>query len=843
MPSNIIATEKKSYQRQIQALCDEFIKKANASLFLKKHTKLVDSQLIKLWMNNNVSEKNTLIAVGGYGRNELFPYSDVDILVLHNEKGLKNDENITKFITQCWDIGLKIGHSVRNISEVEEEFKADVSTATNLIEARFIFGSNDQYLKFNSTVKKIINIKKFFKEKITEQAIRHRKYRDSAYQLEPNIKESPGGLRDLQMILWISTSQNKGKNFKELNQKGILSNDQLKKIKLTINKVNKYRILLHILSKSTDDRLTFDVQAKLSKALGYQAKRDKKSSEVLMKSYYKSVNYIILLNEIILKKLDPKVSKIIQIKNQHPFTFSNHLIDIDKVDIPKIDKHVFEPFILLQKTKKAFGFGANLLDALNNFAPSINEKFRNNKINQSKFIKIISGNDKVNRSLRIMNKCNILGKFIPAFGKVVAQMQHDLFHIYTVDEHTLNVIENIRRFSKSSLKYEFPKCHEIFLNFKKPYLLFLGAMFHDIAKGRGGDHSELGFDVAMNFCKKINLPDNDTHLIAWLVKSHLKMSQIAQKSDISDPIVIHEFRDLVKTQTYLDALYLLTVADIRGTSPHVWNEWKASLLYDLYTSTKKSLNEQHKSPDEMMGDRKKEVAKILSQYAIKKDHYNELWQKLDLNYFMRFDANEIAWQTRLLMAHTHSIEPVVRIHQHKGSFIEVLIYSKNQPLLFEKITNFFYQNQIDILEAKIHTTSHDYALDIFHIMDVHNSNESYNQLFQHFEQGLKDLIPRKLKRKEMSLQKTRQAEHHNIKTVINNKIINDTQFELEIITDSRPGLLNMISGEINQLNLDIDKARINTLGNRVEDFFLITSKKVQKDTIKKLEKNILERLT
>ena len=399
MSANIIATEKKGYQRQFQALCNQFIKKANASLFLKKHSKLVDALLIKLWIKNDVSKKNTLIAVGGYGRYELFPYSDVDILVLHNEKSLENDKNISQFITQCWDIGLKIGHSVRNISEVEEEFKADVSTATNLLEARFIFGSNDQYLKFNLKVKKIINIKKFFKEKITEQAIRHRKYRDSAYQLEPNIKESPGGLRDLQMILWIAASQNKGKTFEEMKERGILSNDQFKKIRLTVNKVNKYRVLLHILSKSSDDRLTFDVQSSLSNALGYQAKRNRKSSEVLMKNYYKSVNYIILLNEIILKKLDPKVSKTIQIKNQYPFTISNHLIDIDREHIPMIGKYVFEPFILLQKTKKALGFGANLLEALNSIGPTINEKFRNNKINQSKFMEIISGNDKVNRSL------------------------------------------------------------------------------------------------------------------------------------------------------------------------------------------------------------------------------------------------------------------------------------------------------------------------------------------------------------------------------------------------------------------------------------------------------------
>lgn len=842
MPSNIVAIEKKSYQRQFDSLCDQFIKKINGGLFLKKHTKLVDSLLIKLWIDSAVSEKNTLIAVGGYGRNELFPYSDVDILVLHNEKNLENDKNISEFITKCWDVGLKIGHSVRNLSQVKEEFKADISTATNLLEARLVYGSDKLYLKFNSTVNKITNIKRFYKEKIIEQTIRHKKYKDSAYQLEPNIKESPGGLRDLQMILWISSSQKKGKTFEELYQKGILTIDQYKKIRLTVSKVTNYRALLHILSKSIDDRLTFDVQARLSKALGYQAKRNKKSSEVLMKNYYKSVNYIILLNEILLKRLNPNDSKIIQIKDQFPFTLSNHLIDIDKVHMPMINKYAFEPFILLQKIKKANGFGANLLEALNSFGPLINENYRNKKINQSKFIEVISGHEKVNRSLRLMNKCNILGNFIPAFGKVVAQMQHDLFHIYTVDEHTLNVIENIRRFSKASLKHEFPECHKIFLKFKKPYLLYLGAIFHDIAKGRGGDHSELGFGIAMKFCKKMHLPYNDTLLIAWLVKSHLKMSQIAQKSDISDPQVIHEFKDLVGTQTYLDALYLLTVADIRGTSPHVWNQWKASLIYNLYASTTKLLSEHHRSPNEMVSDRKNEVAKILSQYSIKKDHYNEFWQKLDVNYFMKFDANEIAWQTRLLMAHIHSEVPVVRIHHHKGSFIEVLIYTKNQASLFEKITNFFYKNQIDILEAKIYTTSHDYALDIFHMMDDNKANESYNQLFQDLEQGLADIIPRKLETKKISLRKTRQAEHHDIQTIVNNKVINDTQFELEIITDSRPGLLNMISGEINQLNLEIDKARINTLGNRAEDFFLITSKKLHQDTIKQLKKNILERL-
>jgi [protein-PII] uridylyltransferase len=305
MPPYNVATEKKSYQRKFQDLCDQFIKKNNSLLFLKKHTEIVDNLLIKLWTDSNVSEKNTLIAVGGYGRNELFPFSDVDILVLTSEKSIENDENISQFITKCWDIGLKIGHSVRNLVEVKEEFNADISTATNLLEARLVYGSSELYLKFNSTINKIINIKKFFKEKITEQTIRHRKYRDSAYQLEPNIKESPGGLRDLQMILWIAASQNKGKSFEELKQREILSDDQYKKIRLTTNKVNKYRILLHILSKSTDDRLTFDVQARLSKALGYQAKTNKKPSEVLMKSYYKSVNYIILLNEILLKKLDP----------------------------------------------------------------------------------------------------------------------------------------------------------------------------------------------------------------------------------------------------------------------------------------------------------------------------------------------------------------------------------------------------------------------------------------------------------------------------------------------------------------------------------------------------------
>jgi len=820
---------KEILQQKFQAIGKKFLSNHQSQIFLSRHTKLVDDSLKELWNARDLKGGLCLVAVGGYGRSELFPYSDVDILVLSNNKLTKDEsERVSGFIADCWDLGLKIGHSVRDISEAREEFHKDVTTATNLLENRFVTGDQIIFKKLLLLIDKEMSVNDFYIEKIKEQTKRHKKYKDSAYELEPNIKESPGGLRDLQTVIWISISQKKGKTIEDLLKNKVINKNEFNKITLHRNRINKRRILLHLLSKSTEDRLSFDLQNQLAEALGYQSKDNRKASEIVMKYYYKSINYIILFNEILLKRLDPKKYSMSEIDHPIDFIKYNNLLEIKNTTNRQLIKYLFAPFLIMQQEKDIVGFGPNLLVALNNVSKLIDSKVRSQKGNQDFFLKILKGKNKVNRTLRLMNKTNVLGKFIPQFGKVVAQMQHDLFHIYTVDEHTLNLIENIRRFSKPKLKHEFPECYEIFINFKGPEILYLAAIFHDIAKGRGGDHSELGEKIARRFIRTYKLSDEHKSIIPWLVKAHLNMSNTAQKKDLSDPEIINSFANFVGNQRNLDALYLLTVADIRATSPHVWNEWKSSLLSNLYNLTTKNLSRRSLSINEIIKIRKSSAEDILKKYTVNKTDYMELWRQFGHEYFYRFEEQDIAWHTRLLLPHLMTSEPIIRVHHgNYGNGIEVMIYTKDSSALFAKIIKFFEKIDVEIMQARVFTTSHGYALDIFSLMIESSSNFIFADLFRMIEKGLTIAIKENYKLNKKMLSKTKQAIHHNFDTEVSYHKNKEGNFELQIITDQKSGILNLISNEINFFGFSINDARINTLGNRVEDLFVISSDKKQ----------------
>ena len=822
-----LSQRKKLYLEKFNCYCKKFQKNHNSQAYLKNQTLLVDQLMLSVWQSLPISKNIALVAVGGYGRRELFPFSDIDILIVFEKVISKIDQDaVSQFITHCWDLGFKIGHSVRNIKQTQQEFSAEITTATNLIESRFLIGSSIVFDKMNRAISTSLSIKKFYRLKLQEQANRHRKFRDSAYQLEPNIKESPGGLRDLHMIRWLSISQGKGNTFKEMFDNNLIDKIEFNKIHLHETKITKRRILLHILAKRIEDRLVFDVQNRLAANLGFKNIKNKKSSEIVMKSYYKSVNYITLFNEILIKRLDPNIRNKKKINHQLPFYIYNDLIELDQKNIARIKPYIFDVFLLFQQYKKVKGFGPNLLGSLDSLSTKIDKRYRSNPNNQKKFLDIFKSKNKVSRSLRLLNKCNILGKFIPAFGKIVAQMQHDLFHTYTVDEHTLNVIENIRRFTLDKWKHEFPECNDIFKSFKKPYLLYLGALFHDIAKGRGGDHSKLGGAIALRFGRIMNLSNEDKELIAWLVKSHLKMSSVAQKSDLADSFVIDEFARFVKTQNRLDALYLLTVADIRGTSPHVWNQWKASLLRTLYLETKNNLIRDGLSVSEVITERKEIAHKILSKYSINLQSYNKLWVNLNKDYFLRFDGKDIAWQTRALLPHLKDNKPIVKVrHGSDGQGIEVLIFTRDAEALFAKITNFFYDIKCEVVQATITTTKHLYALDVFNLIDVPNESISYKHYFQHIEKELTTYLINKTSELAIPInKKTQQVIHHEINSEITCRKIKANRYQLEVICASRQNLLGLIVKEINSLEMSIHNAKINTLGQRAEDFFIISSK-------------------
>lgn len=830
-----------SLKKQFLALKEEFAQHPNTTRLFKQHCKFIDHLLIELWSDLHIEPACCLIAVGGYGRGELFPYSDIDLLVLIPTESQENSQlnkSIEYLIGLMWDLGLNIGHSVRNLEECISEAQKDITVQTNVLESRLLSGNNTMYQNFLFNIAKNISPIDFLKAKLKEQELRHAKFNDTAYNLEPNIKESPGGLRDLHMIIWITRSlQVKNHQYAapsnpwlSLAKDQIISVTEARRIRHHEKKLQLLRSHLHFLSSRREDRLLFDFQNDLAATIGYTNTQRRRASEQLMQSYYRSVKFIELMNEIVLKLLEeiivaspPTVRKI-----NDKFEARNDLLEAKSANMLQQDPSaIFEAFLLLQQHPELSGMSATLLRTLQRVKPLVNKDFRQNAFNKKTFIKILSQPSGVNRALRAMNRYGILGSYIPAFGKIVGQMQHDLFHVYTVDEHILNVLANLRRFAKPELKHEFPLCSQIFAEFDSPHLLYLAALFHDIAKGRGGDHSALGTIDAFNFCKLHHLPKADCALVSWLVEAHLKMSSIAQKTDLSDPSIIESFADFVENKRRLNALYLLTVADIRGTSPVVWNAWKARLLENLYSATSRALSHPTFHAKQTIQRRIKEASEKLSRFGLSNHTYEQLWEQFGEHYFVRHESDEIAWHSRLLTPHLYSENPIVRARLSPyGDGIQVMIYIQDKNDLFARICNFFDRMGYGIVEAKIFTTKHDYALNSFIVLDQSGKSVSYSGLLKFIELELANQLDDQYQLESpLKGRVSRQVKHMPIQAQITiTKEAENSNHKLDIIANDRPGLLATLAQQFLKHNIKLHNAKINTLGNRAEDTFLISAK-------------------
>lgn len=821
----------RAHLKQEQALLEqEFLENTNPASLLKNHTKLIDKLLESVWEGSGLNQEVSLIAVGGYGREELFPYSDIDLLILvpDSPSELQNTE-IETLISVLWDLGLNIGHSVRSLPECINEASEDATIQTNLLEARFLCGSEPIFSDFSIKVSQQLDAEKFLKAKIDEQNIRHKKANDTGYNLEPNIKESPGGLRDLHSVLWIAQSQGLGNTWLSLSKNGVINKAELNALKKHERNLNTLRIRLHYLAKRREDRLLFDFQNELAANLGLVNTESKRASEQLMQSYYRSVSYIQVINEILIKAFantsapnEPK--KMIT----DDFVVQNCLLEAVSAELfQSKPSAILESFLLLQTHADIKGFSPTLLRQILDANKLITKGFRESPENNALFLTILKQKVGVHHSIQRMNRYGVLGKYIPAFGKIIGQMQHDLFHVYTVDAHTIKVLANLRRFSKEELEHEFPLCSQLFNEFEKPHLLYLAAIFHDIAKGRGGDHSELGKVDAKRFCQSHQLSEEDTALVVWLVEMHLQLSKVAQKSDLSDPSVIAQFAKLMGNEIRLTALYLFTVSDVRGTSPVVWNAWKAQLLESLFLETRKALNNKSFSVENALAERQEEAQILLEKYDLLPDSYKAFWDNVGEKYFSRYNSYEIAWQTRLLIPHVFTETPIVRSHlSREGNGIEVMIYARNQKDLFARICNFFDRLGFNIGEAKIYTTQHDYALNTFLILDDATSEISYTGLIKHIEENLLEKIQASSPLEDpIKGRIDRQVKHMPIKTTV----IFETEIEsnyqmLDIVTSDQPGLLANIAFVFLAHDVELHNAKINTLGNRAEDTFLISSK-------------------
>ncbi|HSI42807.1 MAG TPA: [protein-PII] uridylyltransferase [Methylotenera sp.] len=833
------------HKQGLAALKADFSQTHNTFNLFKQHGKFIDNLLSSIWTEAAIDASCCLIAVGGYGRGELYPYSDIDLLILLPDS-MANDEgfnrSIESLIGQLWDIGLNVGHSVRTLSECLEEAKKDLTVQTNLLEARLLKGNTRFYRQFLKNIKNAIDIPAYFSAKLKEQDNRHAKFNDTAYNLEPNIKESPGGLRDLHMIQWLArclTLQNGSKpagksTWTMLQKQNIITQLEAGQLRQHEKNLQQLRIRLHFLSGRREDRLLFDFQNELAANLGYVNTPRKRASEQLMQSYYRSAKFISLMNEILLKLLHQLLVKStphIEPINARFETHNGLLVAKSAGLLQKQPTAILEAFLLLQQHPQLEGMDASLLRNLLRVRNLVNRDFRQNPQNKKRFIEILSQPNGVNHTLRAMNRYGILGSYIPAFGKIVGQMQHDLFHVYTVDEHILNVLANLRRFAKPDLKHEFPLCTRLFSEFDAPHLLYLAALFHDIAKGRGGDHSELGTVDAARFCRAHNLSKEDTSLVAWLVESHLKMSSTAQKSDLSDQSVIENFAKFVKNERRLTALYLLTVADIRGTSPAVWNAWKARLLESLFNATKQALASHKLQAQEIVNTRRNEAANKLSTFGLKAASYDHLWQQFGTLYFLRHESDEIAWHSRLLTPHLNTAQSIVRARlSPSGDGIQVMIYTKDRTDLFARICNFFDRMGYSIAEAKIYTTDHTYALDSFIILDQSGKSVSYSGLLKFIETELTHKLDQNAQLESpMSGRLSRQVKHMPIQAeVLISEEIDSNNHKLEVVANDRPGLLATLAHKFLAQDIELHTAKINTLGNRAEDTFLISAKKGQK---------------
>jgi len=782
---------------------------------------------VSAWKNFSMPANTALVAVGGYGRGELFPYSDVDLLVLlpsAPDDALR--DKLEQLVQMLWDLGLEIGHSIRTVDECLTESAADITVQTSLLEARLICGNRTLFNTLREKYARAMDPRAFFQAKVLELRQRHVKYENTPYSLEPNCKESPGGLRDLQVILWVAKAAGLGDSWRELAANDMITPTEARQLAEKERAFKDIRIRLHLHTQRREDRLVFDVQSPVAETFGFQTTDARRASEVLMQRYYWAAKAVTQLNSILLQNIEARLFPQVSVSRpvNERFNEVNGMIDIahDKVfeDTPSA---MLEIFLLLEQHGELKGMTARTQRALWHARFRIDDSFRRDPQNRELFLQILKAPKGITHALRNMNQLSILGRYLPAFRRIIGQMQHDLFHVYTVDQHILMVLRNVRRFAIPEHSHEYPFCSQLMANFPQPWLIYIAALFHDIAKGRGGDHSELGKMDAQRFCSDHGLSTEDTELVVFLVEHHLQMSHVAQKQDLSDPDVIRAFVKVVKDERHLTALYLLTVADIRGTSPKVWNAWKGKLLEDLYRMSLRVLGGEAPSPDRELQKRQQEAIAALRLHGLSADAHEALWKTLDVGYFLRHDASEIAWQTRVLCEHVDSDNPVVRCRLGLiGEGLQVVVYLRDRPDLFARICSYFDRKNFSILDAKVQTTRTGYALDTFLVSEP-TFADNYRELITLIEHELKqwltsdDALPPPAKARLSRLSRT-----FPITPTVHLQPDERGQYHLLSVSASdRTGLLYSIASVLARYKVNLHTAKITTLGERVEDVFLV----------------------
>lgn len=826
---------------------------------VKARARFIDQLLHTLWQRQDLQLDDTLclIAVGGYGRGELHPYSDIDLLILSQHAlTTKQQDKLSAFVTQLWDLKLEVGHSVRTLDETIELGRKDITIATNLMEMRRLLGNKTLYKQLQQAITEdsFWSSQQFFEAKRHEQQQRHAQYHGTAYNLEPNLKANPGGLRDIQTIGWVAKRHFQTRTMRELVAYQYLTEDEYQELMECESYLWQMRFVLHLEAGRNENRILFDYQPAAAERLGF-GDDGKASVERMMKRFFRTVQRVSELNEMLLQHFEGSILNNHQSAKVHTlddsFELHGHLITaIDNSVFARRD-NLLKLFWHIANNSNITGIHSDTLRLLRQVRRRLMGDLQDYEACRRLFLALMRHPRGMDTSITLMHKYGILAAYLPQWRNIVGQMQFDLFHAYTVDEHTHRLLKNLYRYTLPEHDNEFPLCSDIVRRMEKPELLFLAGIFHDIAKGRGGDHSELGAMDAREFCRLHKLSDFDSKLIAWLVEHHLLMSVTAQRKDIYDPQVITEFAERVRDETRLNYLYCLTLADIRATNDNLWNDWKGSLLRELYLATQKAFRRGLEKPMDMrdqIRENQAEAMRLLLRQAFTKTDIQQLWSRIKADYFIRYNARQIVWHSEHILRHKQLKDPLVLVSKApiRGS-TQVFVYTPDQPNLFARMVAALDSKKVDIFDAQIMTNKDGYAMDTFVVLEQNGQPVSSPSRVQSIKRALEQHIQGKPEQQRQHHRISRQMRQFNVPPKVSFMPGNSkNRTMIEIAALDAPGLLARIGDVFQQCAIQIHAAKITTLGERAEDFFMVSTADdtaLDFDQQSQLKRTLIEHLT
>ncbi len=795
---------------------------------------LIDQLLTLGWdqFGLGAAPRLSLVAVGGYGRGELHPNSDIDILILSPEPLTKPlGETIGAFLTLLWDLKLEVGHAVRSVQECVEHGKQDITIATNLLEARLITGSLDTFAALNQAIQpeRFWPSAAFFRAKRDEQTARHQQYQDTVYTLEPDLKSNPGGLRDIQTLAWVARRQFGATSLYEMTSYGFLSRSEYLELLDCQNFLWRLRFALHIVIDKNDNRMLFDRQRAVAELLGYPGQGNP-PIEQMMKRFYQTVRRVAELNEMLLQLFDEAIlgngaSEVRPLNEQ--FLIRGSLIDTRDPELFRREPlAMLSLFYQIAEHPEITGIYSACLRQLREARRSLIFSLQELPECRHLFIDLLRHPRGMGLAITLMHEHSILAAYLPQWGQIVGQMQFDMFHAYTVDEHTHRLLKNIHRFIQPENEREQPLFREVHSRLPKPELLLLAALFHDIAKGRGGDHSELGSSEALYFCQLHGLDRYESRLVAWLVRQHLLFSVTAQRRDIYDPDVVNEFAEKIRDEQHLDYLYCLTVADICATNDTLWNDWKGTLLRELYFATQKALRLGLENPPDLklrIRENQRKALELLHQLGVANEATLALWQEFKADYFMRHSPEQISWHTQHILTHDKG-EPLVLFGHHAArGGTELFIYCRDMPGLFATVATILGHKGLNIHDAQIMNSKDGYVMDTFVVLEPNGDAVAEERL-----PALRKGLTNALNNPDMLLPKPRPLSRRHRQFMVPTRVTflpnkGDRKHTLiELTALDRPGLLAQIGAVFQQCAVIVHAAKITTIGERVEDFFSLT---------------------